>query len=391
MSEDLTAIATAAVAEAGLIDAPPDTTPVDSIETTTETTSDTKPPAEESKKEDKPSTEDIRTADELAEDKELEDIGLLPVKPGQKENRIPYSRVRKIILNGLKKRGATHAEAVKALNSTIEGLQTKVGLMDKLEEFVKTKPDEYIAHLQKLHPEQYGKYTKAELREAAKTGEFVPAKDDPKPEPDGEYPDGSKGYTPEGVQKLLEWNTRQAVRQAKSEAQAEMEKTLKEKLEPVNGILEERKAHQTLEQRRQSIKEATEEAREVWGDLFTQDEAKGNDSEIVKALNADSQRIADLNAPIIAFNRSVPENQRRPLHKRLPFLTIVAKVLLPKVVAERAKIREEVTKEVDEEAAKKRGASSSHQSTRTSGADLGDDASLEDIAMAAVKKAGLIK
>lgn len=389
MPEDMVAIAAAAAADAGVIDAPAATDTTDTTETTDTTVVEDKStdPPVDTKTEDKTVT---RTPEELAEDKELEEAGLLPIKEGQKENRIPYSRVRKIILNALKKRGATHEEAVKALNSTIDGLQTKTKLMDNLEEFVKTNPDGYMAHLQKIHPEQYGKYTKAELKEAAKTGEFVPAKDDPRPEPDGKYTDGSSGYTPEGVQKLLEWNTRQAVRQAKAEAEAEMDKKLKDSLAPVNSLLEERKAHQTLEQRKQNIQAATEEAREIWGELFTKDEALGEKSEIVAALKADTARVRELNAPLLAFNRSVPPAQQKPLHRPTPFLKIVAKTLLPKVAGTRVKMREEILAELDEEAGRKRNASESHSSTKVEEA-LDENASMADIAMAAVKKAGLIK
>src|SRR5665213_2207526 len=104
-------------------------TSAESVDTSVKADTKVEPDADASKPTEVAKVPDGRSDDDKALDKELEGLGLKPPKEGR-DNRIPYSRVRKIIGNALKKRGADHTTALSAKDTELSTLREKSSYMD---------------------------------------------------------------------------------------------------------------------------------------------------------------------------------------------------------------------------------------------------------------------
>jgi hypothetical protein len=197
------------------------------------------------------SAEDAEWAKELAE------LGLTAPKPGQRDNRIPYSRTAKIIKNAKVKwqeqLDAKHQEALKPL-------QAQKDSWDNAEKLAATDPDRYIALLATLYPQQYRKFLQEQKQAAAPEPAKQPAaaKQDPEPQPDVKYSDGSLGFSPEQFAKLREWDRRESARQAKEE-------TAKEFNERFGPIEQAFNATQADQQRLVTVRGHIDDLRETYG------------------------------------------------------------------------------------------------------------------------------
>ena len=151
---------------------------------------------------DKPSPDAAAAA---ARAKELESYGLKADKPGQRESRIPRSKVTKIIGNAEKK----ITERLTATHKTeLDQYQSIAKEFNDLGEVARTDPERFIGLLATRNP-AYQKF----LDRAKGTTEPVkePVADvaaaPEMPQPDVKLADGSVGYSPQGLAKLLDWNS----------------------------------------------------------------------------------------------------------------------------------------------------------------------------------------
>jgi hypothetical protein len=191
-------------------------------------------------------------------DKELEELGIAKPKPGQRDNRLPYSRVTKIIANAKKKwadkLAADHEAALKPL-------QAQKDSWDNAEKLAATDPDRYISLLATLYPQQYRKFLQQQKQEqvAPEAAKQQPAAQrDPEPQPDVKYSDGSLGFSPEQFAKLREWDRRESARQAKEE-------TAKEFNERFGPIEQAFNATQADQQRLVTVRGHIDDLRETYG------------------------------------------------------------------------------------------------------------------------------
>lgn len=246
-------------------------------------------------------------------DKELEALG---IKPGvERENRIPYKRVKKIVENAKKALSESHTKALGEHTTKLTAAEQRLATMDSVDKLIASDPERYISMLAALHPDKYGKFVGRQAEPAAPVAD--PAKDDPRPGPDGQYTDGTPGYTAAGQQKLDEWRDRQVEKRIR----AEYDKRL-------GPIERERQAAVEIQQRLPGVKNQVSKASKRWGKAFDDDYNKANDgqSEILKVLQANDGQ------------------NGRP---HLSFEEACAEVLLPKVYAERNVMREDILKELN--------------------------------------------
>jgi hypothetical protein len=200
---------------------------------------------------------DTRTADDIALDTELAELGLAAPKPGQRDNRIPYSRIRKIVANAKtkwsEKLTGEHKAALTERDTKVQEFDTR----DKnIEQFISNDPEGYINLLANLYPQHYKKFVGG--GEPKEDPAVARAKADPEPQVDIKYDDGSYGYSPEQFAKVREWDRREAARVAK-------EQTTKEFNERFGPIEKEYKATQQTHEDTQRVRGHIGKLREQWG------------------------------------------------------------------------------------------------------------------------------
>jgi type II secretory pathway component PulK len=144
------------------------------------------------------------------------------------------------------------------------------------------------------------------------------------PAPDVTLHDGSQTYSLDGLKKLLEWNT--------ANVEARLMPKLDERLKPWQDREKEAKAREEYEKAK-SV--ASERARSMMAEAQNWPGFKEHEADILKALQADTE-------------------QARAAGKR-PTLSLDAayrQAVLPKMTADRNKMREELLKEINGAAAK---------------------------------------
>lgn len=283
---------------------------------------------------------------------ELEALGIKAPKEGERENRLPYSRVKKIVANAQKKLRDSHAATLKERETKFTAAETRAQQLDAIEKMVTGDPRGYMERLAIVNPE---------FRQFLDRIGVVPEEkkpvvaDDPQPEPDGKYADGTTGYTPEGLQKLREWDRRQAV--------AEAEKRFDARLGPIEKAEKVRAQQQRDHEYRQSqipvINGQIATASKTWGKAFDEDYAKQESG----------------NSDILKYMQANPD---------VPFDTCVAAVLVPKMLADRNTMRADVLKEVSTTSAARKGAAAKGPGSATkSGSEAGPQTT-EEIIKAAI-------
>lgn len=201
-----------------------------------------------------------------------------------RENRIPYSRVKKIT----QKAENEAAERVKGeyvpkiteFETKLKDYETKVtdyeGRLTKVAEFERIMMNDPVKFVGMLT--QIPEYAKmfAPLYEQAIEEPKAPVVDpsaEPRPEPDMTLADGSKAYSMEGLDKLNTWNRNQAAAEARKQVMAEVEKEF-------GPIRDKARAQERLEAAIPKVQAQIAEARK-WP-KFTE-----NEVEITKALQSD--------------------------------------------------------------------------------------------------------
>jgi hypothetical protein len=337
-----------------------------------ETVVDEKPvvetPAGDTKVETKVETkvDDKSKKDEPSEvAKLMEEAGIKAPETG-KDNRIPYSRVTKIIENALTKAKTTHQTELTERDTKIKAHENELAGYQRADKLIETDPDRYIGMLAAIHPDKYGKFVKgatvapvAGAKETAEPVDLVAAVG-PEPPADIKYNDGSEGYSPEQWKKHNQWVEDRATARAQmafNERLSPIEKKAKEADAQAKAAV----AHNT---RLANVQKQVAAAKELWGEDFT--------SDYDKAAEGDGSK-----SEILVYMRAHPE---------VPFDRCVAAVLLPKRQANRDKMREDLLKEIDKKAAKVSGTVVATRTTNDETAEP-DPNDLEAVIRGAVSEA----
>lgn len=211
------------------------------VEEVVEETPVEEPVAEEPVAEEAPADEPAQAAVEspaAATKDDFERIAGMPaIGPMGRENRIPYSRVKKItekavtelaetVVGRKLNPGERAADVVKSFVAEVPQLRTKVTdyearltKVGEFEDIIQNKPKQFIQMLEQL-PQYKGFFDFVRASVAGKTP-GAPASDaaatqatqaamasDAMPEPDQELPDGTKVYSLDGLKQLLLWNSK---------------------------------------------------------------------------------------------------------------------------------------------------------------------------------------
>lgn len=217
------------------------------------------------------------------EDMFAKEHGLDQPKPGQRENRIPYSRVQKIVGNAEAKlvkaitgadlpAGSTVQDVVTRFATTVKDDRTKItnyeselqGL-NAIGEIMATDPARFLEILVEAHP-----HYKALIGGNGHVATPVVSKD--MPQPNHDLGEGKRTYDVEGLQKLREWDREQTI------------KAVEEKLGKRFKPFEDREADERARRENAPRVEAImSEARTNWKGF------KDHEADILKLLQEDRQ------------------------------------------------------------------------------------------------------
>lgn len=314
------------------------------------------PAAEPAKPGEKP---EDKPKDELT--KELEALGVKAPVAGERENRIPYARVRKIVENAQKKVRTTYEAKVTEYEGKLKSNEAELTDYRRADELIKADPDRYMAVLALMHP-QYKKFIDAVAgAKPASVEPDRPASDfnEPEPGPDLRFPDGTLAYSAEQQKLHATWQAKQIRAQVNAEMKGELDKRL-------GPVERERQAIALREAERPKVQAAIRAASARWGKIFDEDYAKGDKSEV------------------LAYIRQNPN---------IPYPQAVADVLLPKLQAQnavdRTAMRSEIMKELN---AKKPAARTTTGGSTAEGVRKpvsNGPQKLEDVIAASIENAGL--
>jgi hypothetical protein len=267
----------------------------------------------------KPAEVKAKTPEEEQFDKDMAELGIKAPKEGERENRLPHTRVQKIVQNYGKKLTERHNAVLAAKDAEYAPYKTTAENTAKVDNLIVTDPDRYIGLLAAMHPEQYGKFVKGGQVEK-KTEEVKPnealAKLGPRPVADHKFEDGSVGYTPEQHDKLLDW----VAQKARIDAEVAIEEKFTKRFGPIE------KAYNTVQARNAArtaaipkVKAEVSAVYQTWGrELVDKHEAK-----IIEAMqkNPDlspADAAATILVPILRADRTkmrtelIDEVNRRP-------------------------------------------------------------------------------
>ncbi len=275
--------------------------------------------------------------------KELEELGLKAPVAGERENRIPYSRVKKIIENSRKKLAEANAAALAERDGKLTESEKRLQNMDAVDRLIASDPDRYLGMLAALHP-AYKKYLGGG---AAEVKPAPVAASEPAPQPDARFEDGSIGYSAEGLQKLLEWQARQV----ESRVTKQIEETYTKRFGPIEQNW---KSQQLINEKLPGIRQQIDTAKKTWGKAFEDDYGKDEDSEILAVMKANDGR------------------NGRPF---MTFEAAVDRVLVPRALADRNAMRADLLKEIND----RPKAAAKGSPAAVSGADATGPRSTEDI------------
>lgn len=283
------------------------------------------PPTEPVETPVEPSSEVLSPAAKTPEPGSTEDFekkfGLTPSTPGGRENRIPYSRVKKItekaVIDGVaaaKKEWETtstpkltdYETKVKGYQTQVKDYETRLENVAQFEKIMVSDPDKFLTMLSEIPAYKNFFASVNQAFQAAQGQPGVAATrpaqpGDDMPAPDQQLSDGTSVYSMEGLKSLLAWQS--------SQVEKRVTKQVEDRYRPIES---EWKANQQVQAVMPAVRAQIAEAR-TWP-LFND-----NETEVVTALQADS---------------------------RLTLEGAYRKVVFPKITAERNKMREDILKEV---------------------------------------------
>jgi hypothetical protein len=221
--------------------------------------------------------------------------GIPPKSINGRENRIPYSRVKKITQNAVNEiaetalgrklaQGEKAADVVKAHVAKFPELEAKTkayeGQIQTYQNFENIMVNDAERHLQMLSTlPAYKKFfaaveqafSRLEQQGPAQTTPAQEAVSDDMPQPDQTLSDGSKVYSMEGLKALLGWQAKQV--------EARVTKQVQTRYEPIERNWQ---IQQRIEQVRPIVEKQIADAR-------TWEKFNENEDEIVKVLQANPQ------------------------------------------------------------------------------------------------------
>lgn len=305
MSVDLEEVITDAVSDAALPTEEPEVSEDSSLEASSDEssaqdTSDTGEEVESSSQE----VGSPATRQEVAKsepDEFEKKFGIPAQGVSGRENRIPHSRVQKIVGKAEKAIHDTYLPQLKERDDKIAYYEAKDQKVTAFEEVMVNDPAKFIQTLYQNLP-QYQEYlaplfSPRPVQQEQAASEQV----DGMPGPDLENPDGSLVYSEGGLKNLIEW----AITQGETRAV----QTLESRYAPIEQSFQ---AHQVIQEASRKVTSEINEAR-TWPQF------NENEAEIVKALQQD---------------------------QRLSLEGAYRKVVWPKMTSDRNKMREELLQEL---------------------------------------------
>jgi hypothetical protein len=189
------------------------------------------------------------TKDLSEEEKLLAEFGFRQAfKPDGREHYIPRSKVLQMIGSGLK-RGLEKWTGEK---TTLEQRATELqGNLNEMYQDIMGEPKALIAKLAEVNP-RYRAFL--EPQQAATPQAQTPTPDAEMPPPDYPLPDGSRTYSLEGIQKLLDWNTKRV--------ESKLEARIKPWEERDKELKAERERHAIIQRTQSHMQEA-----QAWPDF----------------------------------------------------------------------------------------------------------------------------
>ena len=280
-----------------------------------------------------PAAAEAAQQDEI--DKLLAKEGIEPRGMGR-ENRIPYSRTKKIIENAQKAWQADAESKFAPERQQFTELQGRMSNYERQEQLASQDPDRFISLLASVDP-RYQKFLGVVGKEGAPSA--PPADNDPEPQP-AKDEQGNPYYTPEGWKAWQSWTRRQAAKEATTALETKFGPTLK-------NIQQQQEARATYEAQRPVVEAQTSRLVETYGAELV----NKNQDAIIAAMEAAAAK-------------------RQPL----TLAEAAAQVLLPQIRQDEAKIREKVIAEINKRPAAARGAAPTQRRPEPSDKPLTGDA-----------------
>lgn len=285
-----------------------DETPVDGVEASPDI-------IEDPVVEDAPVTDEVTSpaAVDIQKDDFEKKFGIPGTAASGRENRIPYSRVKKItekaVADGVAAKLKEFEPRIAEYETKVKDYEGRLGKVAEFENVMVNDPQQFLGMLAQipaykpffdaLHAAQAGE-TQDQVAKVAQQ----PVTDD-MPAPDQQLQDGTMVYSMDGLKALLKWNGDQS----ESRAVERVTKQMEDRYKPMET---EWQAHQRMQAVIPQVQSQIAEAR-TWP-LFNDHE-----TEIVKALQTND---------------------------KLSLEGAYRQVVYPKLVADRTRMREEILKEV---------------------------------------------
>lgn len=268
-----------------------------------------------------------------------DELGFRAPKPGQRENKIPVSRVRARVKTAIKKYAEKFGLERNELTGKVSAADAELQTFRRVDQAIAAGAVDpaaarrYIEMLAAVHP-AYKVFLGGS--EGGVTAAAVPQalKDlGPKPGPDLKYDDGTVGFSPEQLEKRDEWLAASAEIRGYERSKKEFETRF--------GPMEsEHRQRLTAQQEAPKVLARISAIREQWGEPFLAQER-------METAQKGSSDIAKYQAA----------------HPGVPFEQVVAAVLLPKLRADRTTMRADIIRELNGK--KKAAKPSVGQATRT--------------------------
>ena len=191
--------------------------------------------------------------------------GLNPQLPGQRENRLPYSRVKKIVENAERKAIEPLSAKVKEYETKFQAQEARLSEVGKFEQLMVNDHMGFLNLLAERIPGyaealQYIASQGAQQAQPAQEQKPTKPEDDDMPQPDYKMPDGSMVYSLEGLKARDAWNRAQATKAALAEVDKKY-----------GFVAEERQAQQYYRQLAPKVDAQIQEARQWEGWEATQE------------------------------------------------------------------------------------------------------------------------
>ncbi len=277
----------------------------------------------------------------------LASIGFQQPKEGR-DNRIPHSRVRKMLLTGLEKHTAPLRTELEGLKTEVPTLREAKATMDRLDAMIGAGDERLIQWLATQNP-AFQKFVGGAKADPAPMPETFT---DPMPGPDAQDKDGNPMYTPAQWEKFTQWQAAKAEFAVEKKLRADMDKRL--------GPYEKQaKAAAAYQERAARIKAEVEDVKATWGDLLPADGSK----EARELMGLMTQ------------------------NPKLTFAQAAAKYILPKLRTDRNAMRASILAELRKAPAKVKG-SVPGQGTKTEQSETGPRGT-EDVIRQSLRDAGL--